>query len=262
MTDDLLAHTDTGSGPTLLFIHGLTFSRQTWDPIVARLRDRFRCIALDLPGHGGSGGSGADPRVVGTRIHATLAAAGARTPVVVGHSAGALMATGYAASYPTRGVVNVDQTTLVAPFAAFVQHLAPGLRGADFGSAFAPFRGSIGVDRLPEPERSRVSATQHVEQDVVLDYWTGPLTTSPPALQHDVDAMLSTVTVPYLWLAGETIAPPDRQHLLSLIPAATIEEWPGNGHMVHLAEPDRFATRVARFVESLAPEPGERRPAP
>jgi len=48
MTDDLLAYAEAGSGPTILFIHGLTFTGQTWDPIVARLSDRFRCIALDL----------------------------------------------------------------------------------------------------------------------------------------------------------------------------------------------------------------------
>lgn len=254
MTDDLLAYSDTGSGPTLLFIHGMTFSRQTWDPILARLTDHFRCIALDLPGHGGSRGSGADPRAVIMRIHATVAAAGVETPVVVGHSAGALMATGYATSHPTKGVVNVDQTTLVAPFATFVQHLGPALRGADFISAFTPFRSSMGVDRLSEPERTRVAATQRIEQDVVLDYWTGPMTSSPPVLQQEIDAMLDAVNVPYLWLAGESIPPQDRQQLLSHVPAAEIEEWPGSGHMIHLAEPDRFASRVAQFVEGVAAE--------
>ena len=252
MTDELLAYSDTGKGRTLLFIHGMTFSRQTWDPIVDRLSDRFRCLAVDLPGHGASGGSGANPRAVGVRIQATVAASGADAPVVVGHSAGALMATGYASMYPTRGVVNVDQSTLVAPFAGFVQHLAPALRGADFVSAFAPFRSSIGVDRLPEPERTRVAATQHIEQDLVLDYWTGPLTTPPLVLQQEIDAMLDAVTVPYLWIAGETISPDDRQQLLSHLPTAEIEEWPGHGHMVHLDEPDRFAERLAQFANSAA----------
>jgi pimeloyl-ACP methyl ester carboxylesterase len=254
--DEPLAYSDTGSGPPLLFIHGLTFSRQTWDPIVDRLSDRHRCIAVDLPGHGVSGGSGADPRAVVTRLHATAAAAGVDTPVVVGHSAGALMATGYAASYPTSGVVNVDQATLVAPFAGFVQHLAPALRGTDFASAFAPFSGSIGVDRLPEPERTRVAGTQHVEQGLVLDYWTGPMTMSPPLLQQEMDAMLDSVKVPYLWIAGEALQPADRQHFLSHVPEADIEEWPGYGHMVHLATPDRFAARVADFVEGVTARRG------
>jgi pimeloyl-ACP methyl ester carboxylesterase len=252
MTGDLLAYVESGSGPTIVFIHGMTFTGHTWDPIVARLSDRFRCITVDLPGHGESQGSGADPRAVGARIHATLTAADEQDPVVVvGHSAGALIATGYATLYPTAGVVNVDQTTLVAPFAGFVQQLGPALRGPDFISAFAPFRDSIGVDRLPEPERTRVAATQHIEQSLVLDYWTGPLTTPPAVLQQEIDALLDAVRVPYLWLAGEAIPRRDRELMLAHIPTAQIEEWPGSGHMVHLAEPDRFAERVAQFVDGV-----------
>jgi pimeloyl-ACP methyl ester carboxylesterase len=252
MTGDLLAYVEAGSGPTILFIHGMTFTGRTWDPIVTRLADRFRCISVDLPGHGASRGSGADPRVVCSRIYATLSAAGVQDPVVVvGHSAGALMATGYATVYPTAGVVNVDQTMLVAPFAGFVQQLSPALRGPDFISAFGPFSDSIGVGRLPEPERSRVAATQHIEQSVVLDYWTGPLTTPPPVLQQEIDALLDAVRVPYLWLAGDVIPLPERELLLSHLPTAQIEEWPGSGHMVHLAEPDRFATRVAQFANGI-----------
>ena len=55
MAVEPLAHLDTGGDlPAIVFIHGMTFSRQTWDPIVDRLKDRFRCLAVDLPGHGAS----------------------------------------------------------------------------------------------------------------------------------------------------------------------------------------------------------------
>jgi pimeloyl-ACP methyl ester carboxylesterase len=79
----LLSH---GTTP-LVFVHGLTFSRRTWDPVVTQLRDSFRCVAVDLPGHGESGGSGADPRATCERLNRTLDALGVERPVVVGHSA-------------------------------------------------------------------------------------------------------------------------------------------------------------------------------
>lgn len=252
MTEDLLAYDDQGTGSPILFIHGMTFSRRTWDPIVERLRDRFRCVSVDLPGHGESTGSGADPMAVCARINATCVSAGIGRPVVVGHSAGSLTATGYASVYPARGVVNVDQTMFVAPFAGFVQQLAPALRGPSFDSAFAPFRDGIGLDRLPEPERSRTAATQRIDQSLVLDYWAGPLSTPPSALQTQVNALLDAIRVPYLWLAGDNIADADRELLLAHLPGAEIEEWPGGGHMLHLAEPDRFATRLAEFTERHA----------
>jgi pimeloyl-ACP methyl ester carboxylesterase len=248
MTTELLAYSDSGSGTPLVFVHGVTFNRHTWDPILDRLSDRFRCLAVDLPGYGESSGSAADPRVVVERLRATLQECGIDVPLVVGHSAGVLTATAYAAMHPVAGVVNVDQTLLVAPFAGFVQQLAPALRGADFDTAFAPFRQSMGVEQLPEPERSRVLATQRIDQQTLLDHWSGPLTLSPEALQDMVAALLDAVAAPYLWLAGHELPDADREYLLAHVPHAEIQQWPGLGHMVHLAAPDRFAALLADFA--------------
>lgn len=45
-------HLDVGSGPVLLMLHG----NPTWSflhrRMIAALSDRFRCIALDMPGYG------------------------------------------------------------------------------------------------------------------------------------------------------------------------------------------------------------------
>jgi pimeloyl-ACP methyl ester carboxylesterase len=249
MAVEPLAHVDTGGElPVVVLIHGMTFSKATWDPVVDRLSERFRCLSLDLPGHGGSTGSGADPRAVVERIHATVVAKRVVDPVVVGHSAGALYATGYASGHDSAGVVNVDQPLLVGRFAGFVQTLAPALKGQDFGEAFQPFADSIGVGRLPEPERARVLTTQRVDQQVVLDHWSQPLTLSPPVLQAAVDAMLDGVKVPYLWLAGGPVDAAERDHLLAHVPQAQIETWSHQGHMAYLAEPDKFATRLSQFV--------------
>ncbi|KAI9027075.1 Alpha/Beta hydrolase protein [Hyaloraphidium curvatum] len=40
--------------PPVVFLHGVSGSRWTWQPIVARLADRYRCYAVDGRGHGGS----------------------------------------------------------------------------------------------------------------------------------------------------------------------------------------------------------------
>jgi len=246
---ELLAYDDIGQGPAVVLVHGLTFSRRTWDPLVERLCDRFRCISVDSPGHGDSAGSGADLTVVLRRLHATLTALGVPAPVVVGHSAGALAATGYAAGYPVAGVVNVDQPLVFGPFGAFLQQQAAGLAGPEFEAAFAPFEQSIGVDHLPEPERTRVAGTRQVDQRTVLDHWQLPLTTPPDALQRLVDEMLDAITVPYLYLTGHEPPPPLLQHLAAHLDGLETVVWPGGGHLVHLAEPDRFADLVADFAE-------------
>ncbi len=40
--------------PAVLFLHGFMGSAEDWSGVVAALEDRFYCIAVDLPGHGGS----------------------------------------------------------------------------------------------------------------------------------------------------------------------------------------------------------------
>lgn len=40
------------SSPTLLFLHGFLGTGHDWLPIMRALSSSFRCIAVDLPGHG------------------------------------------------------------------------------------------------------------------------------------------------------------------------------------------------------------------
>ena len=51
----MLAHELHGSGPPIVFLHGLAFTGRTWLPIVERLAGYVR-VVVDLPGHGGSAG--------------------------------------------------------------------------------------------------------------------------------------------------------------------------------------------------------------
>ena len=43
-----------GSGPTLALLHGWGLNLRVWDGLAAALCDRFRMVAVDLPGHGRS----------------------------------------------------------------------------------------------------------------------------------------------------------------------------------------------------------------
>lgn len=45
-------YTDQGSGEPVLFIHGLTWDHTLWDHQVAAVSGEYRCIAVDLIGHG------------------------------------------------------------------------------------------------------------------------------------------------------------------------------------------------------------------
>ena len=237
-----------GSGAPLVFIHGLTFDRTSWQPIIDRLAGEYRCIAIDLPGHGDSDGLPRPLDDIAGALHRLLDALGAERPVVVGHSMGAALAGIYAAAYPVRGVVDVDQPLYVQPFAELVHSLAPALRGGDFDTAFEPFRQSIGVDRLPGPERSRIAVRQRIRQDLVLGYWDETLRTTPEQLQARIDGTLTAIQAPFLAVFGHILSAQEKQHLRCHLASAEVDEWPGRGHLLHLMEPDRFARRLATFA--------------
>jgi pimeloyl-ACP methyl ester carboxylesterase len=44
-----IRYRDEGSGPVLFFVHGALVDGRLWDPVVQRLRDRFRCVVPELP---------------------------------------------------------------------------------------------------------------------------------------------------------------------------------------------------------------------
>jgi pimeloyl-ACP methyl ester carboxylesterase len=243
-----LAYDLQGSGPDIVFVHGLTFDRTSWQPIIDRLAGEYRCTAIDLPGHGDSDGPPRPLDDIAGVLHRLLGELGIERAVVVGHSMGSALTGTYAATYPVRGVVDVDQPLFVRPFAELVHSLAAALRGGDFHTAFEPFRQSIGIDRLPEPERSRILARQRIRQDLVVGYWDEMLHSTPEQLQARIDDTVTRIQAPFLAVFGHVLDAGEKQHLRRLLPSAEVEEWPDRGHVLHLMEPDRFAHRLATFA--------------
>jgi pimeloyl-ACP methyl ester carboxylesterase len=54
---------------------------------------------------------------------------------------------------------------------------------------------------------------------------------------------------PCLGIFGHELAASDREYIEARVANAEIVEWPGQGHMVHLVDPDRFAERLASFID-------------
>jgi pimeloyl-ACP methyl ester carboxylesterase len=53
--DPIYSHEATGQGePTLVFVHGFACAREDWTAQINHFKGRYRCVGVDLPGHGGS----------------------------------------------------------------------------------------------------------------------------------------------------------------------------------------------------------------
>jgi pimeloyl-ACP methyl ester carboxylesterase len=243
-----LGFDDEGTGPPVVFLHGLTFDRRTWQPIIERLHGSVRSIAIDLPAHGESGGAPAPLDEVAAQTHALVDSLTLDRPVMVGHSmSGALVAV-YAVAYPSRGVVIIDNGPDIRPMARLIQRIEPVLRGPGFAETWRTFEDSLGLERIPEPVRSLVLEHHDVSQDVVLGYWDTVLRTDPDELQAFIDTLLRRLDVPCLAVFGRRITDSERERF-GWLGDSQLEEWEGDGHMVHLVHPDRFTARLLRFVD-------------
>jgi pimeloyl-ACP methyl ester carboxylesterase len=144
--------------------------------------------------------------------------------------------------------VSIDNGPDIRPFARLVQQLEPALRGPGFSQVWQTFEDSLGLERIAEPLRSLVLEAHEVKQDVVLGYWQTVFRTDPDEFQASIDAQIRQLSVPCLAVFGRPITPGERERF-GWMPDAQLEEWTGDGHFVHLVEPDRFATRLRQFVD-------------
>jgi (E)-2-((N-methylformamido)methylene)succinate hydrolase len=101
-----------GAGEPLLLLHGLAGSAANWVEVLPELLERYRVVAVELPGHAGSaplpaGASTADFAAVAADV---LEAEGAVPAFVAGHSFGGLVALRLAGSRPdlVRGLLLVS----------------------------------------------------------------------------------------------------------------------------------------------------------
>ncbi|MEV7098341.1 alpha/beta fold hydrolase [Amycolatopsis sp. NPDC051045] len=97
------AYLDEGTGPVLLLVHGNVTTFRSWQRIVEEFRTTHRVLALSLPGYGGTsplGETSLDSQV--SFLAAFLDVLSVDEAIVLGHSAGGLIAATFALEHPGR----------------------------------------------------------------------------------------------------------------------------------------------------------------
>jgi len=110
--------TRSGSGETVLFLHGIPTSSRLWSGVVERMRGEFDCMAVDLPGLGqtarkaaGAPGGLRDLDAVVAAIESLRVKSGIDRWHLAGHDAGCAIAVRYAHRHPER----VGKLALLTP---------------------------------------------------------------------------------------------------------------------------------------------------
>src|SRR6201996_5530627 len=89
------------SATPLLFLHGIGGAARAWRGQIAAFSDRYRAIAWDMPGYGGSAPlAGVSIATLADALQDFLQQIGTIKPVIVGHSIGGMIVQQWLIKHP------------------------------------------------------------------------------------------------------------------------------------------------------------------
>lgn len=253
---------EAGSGPAVVFLHGIGGNRHAFDDQLARMQDRFRCIAWDMPGYGGSkplarmSFDTLSDALLELLDHLDLPRAH-----LVGHSMGGMVAQTFAVRHGGR----LAKLVLAQTSARFGkpgsdwqrEFLAARLRPLDAGSTPADFArpliASMFADQGKRAAMDKAVATMSV---LPADVYRQTLNC---LVSFDGLAALTCIRCPTLCLAADcdTTAPArGLERMAGVIPDARFVCLQDAGHLAYLEAADAFTDAITSFLCDVGGERG------
>ena len=247
-----LAVDDRGSGPAVVFVHGVASSRAVWEESVAALGEGVRTVVYDRRAYGDSG---APEPYTGTTVGeqaddlaSLLRTLDAAPAVLVGHALGAMIALDVVLRFPdlARGAVLIEPPVLwLSPRGPeAVGDLRDAIeRGARDGGPGGAVEGYLeyiaGPEGLELYGEERVSAMRRDARAFAADLAAGP---SWSATRRE----LRSITTPLSLVLGWNSTPVSQEvtrALAELLPSSKVIELEA-GHLAMLEQPEAIADAV------------------
>ncbi|GAA4312799.1 alpha/beta hydrolase [Nibribacter koreensis] len=259
MTPNLLSHTQSGTGPTLVFLHGFCESKEVWTDFVKPLLHEFQIITLDLPGHGESElPKDYSMEAQARQVQETLVSLNVEKCLLVGHSMGGYVSLAVAEQFP-------DLLYGLCLFHSSA--LADNEEKKESRNKTVEFIQKHGVDKFMETfvaplfaESNRVSCQPAIEKMQTIGKAT-PQETIIGCLQamrdrKDRTEVLKTTPIPVFFMAGkEDPAVPLEATLQQChLPENSMTYFLGHvGHMGMFENTALTRQALLKFAETLSP---------
>jgi 3-oxoadipate enol-lactonase len=255
--DGRFSYETAGSpGTPLVFLHGIGGAARAWRSQLKAFGDRYRTIAWDMPGYGGSEPlSTVSIGAFADALRDFLQQIRARKPILVGHSIGGMIVQQLLAKNPDIASAVVFAQTSPAfgkPDGAWQKSFVAARLG--------PLdRGETMVSLAPSLVRELVGDDPDVRGlDVARDCMAHvPEATYRATMQalmgFDLRSALKDIAVPTLLLSGsqDKNAPaPMMAKMASFIPSAKYVELEGVGHLANLERPSAFNAALDQFLNT------------
>lgn len=249
-----------GSGRSLVFVHGWASSSRMWDRELQTFGGRYRCVALDLPGHGQS----TNPPIHWYKLpnfvsvtHEMVHALHAEPICLVGHSLGGTIALDYAVRFPEEvwGLVLVNP--VVSGRSRFdldwlgrrrPRQIVVNLTRRLWPRVSTGLQHALALDRNHRIQQGHARRKLEDLTQVTADSLLG----SADATRSDISSRLAEVRVRTLVVIGNSdrTVPPDEGRLAARrIPGARLVELPTDHHPGDEA-PEAFLQALQEFLDS------------
>lgn len=255
--DGVQWHVQTrGEGPALLMIHGTGASSHSWAALADILADRFTLVMPDLPGQGFS--SALPPEEVciegfARRLQGLLQALGIRPKLLVGHSAGAVIATHLTlhAQFSPAAIVSINGAFLpfgsaAAPvFNRLAQWLSKSRLLAYVTAAHGLFHRPI-RNMLVETGSNPSAQMMQCYRELISrpDHVTGTLKMMAGWDLGNQRQLLPSLRTPLHLIAcsnDRTVSPWQSERLSEFVACSKLYTIPDLGHLGHEEDPAPFA---------------------
>jgi pimeloyl-ACP methyl ester carboxylesterase len=260
-----------GSGPPLLFLHGVLGSHKVWTHLAEEMAQTHTVVAPDLFGHGSSTARPAADYSLGGHagvVRDLMDLLGIEQAVMVGHSLGGGIALEFTYLFPdrVRGLVLVASGGLGPEVNLLLR--APTLPGAGWvlpviASGFARRQGNAlarGLKMVGVKGSTDVAEAWHgFEQLADSESRRAFLATirsvvGPEGQRVSATELLPLIRMPVLVVWGDRdrmIPVSHAQAAVEHFPDARLVVFEQAGHFPHLDHPERFAELVRSFAHDL-----------
>jgi pimeloyl-ACP methyl ester carboxylesterase len=250
-------HGDAGGLP-VLFLHGVTDSLRSWEPLLPYLPTTMRALTLTQRGHAGASQPAKGYRIADLAADAVAAldALDIEHAVLVGHSMGSVVAQRVALDHPQR----VRGLALLGSFTSMARNAEVQGLAAEVDA----LRDPIDVEFVREFQASTLA--QPVA-DAFFAQVVGDSLAVPARIwcalfdgfcREDIGSELGRFAAPTLIIAGgrDAICPLDDQRTLAdRIPHAALHVLPEAGHAMHWEDPVGVAGALGSFFSYLVDRP-------
>ena len=266
VNDDHVHVIDRGVGDALLFLHAFPFQAAMWDYQIDAFEGSHRCLAIDMPGFGGSAPPRDEPTATMKRwadlVAATLDRLDVAEVTVVGCSMGGYLAMALLRHHPARvAKLVLADTRALSDDGPGVARRTDTQQQIRSGSELVSLAKSLVESQLSAGSMARTDLVSYVHalaDGATAEGWIAAL----DAMKTRSDSMLvlRQAQVPALVIVGELdrITPIADARSLRLLLKGELVVVPNVGHLPNIEDPIAFNEALASFlgVELAAAELG------